>query len=119
MNQESCIHLFPTKLVNNYLFYQKKLFLKTLNSEFSSIEVCFTDKSSAPLEMEGKVNITLITNWYMTYQNEVLFNWIERSNILERISVFFLLIKTWVTGQEHNQSLFLLTPYLVLDYNID
>ena len=62
MNQESCIYLFPTKLVNNYLFYQKNLFLKTLNSEFSCIEVCFTHKSSAPLEMEDKVNIILITN---------------------------------------------------------
>ena len=37
-------------------------FLKTLNSEFSYIEVWFTDKNSKSLEIEDKINITLVVN---------------------------------------------------------
>ena len=36
--------------------------LKTFNSEFSYIEVWFTDQSSKPLEIEAKINITLVIN---------------------------------------------------------
>ena len=38
------------------------IFLKTFNSEFSYIEVCFTDRNSKPLEIEDKTNITLVIN---------------------------------------------------------
>ena len=34
--------------------------LKSTNTEFQSIEVCFTDQSNRPLEIEDSVNITLI-----------------------------------------------------------
>ena len=34
--------------------------LKTLNSEFSYIEVWFTDQNSKPLEIEDKISITLV-----------------------------------------------------------
>ena len=34
--------------------------LDTTNKEFSSIEVLFTDQNSEPLEIEDKVNLTLI-----------------------------------------------------------
>ena len=34
--------------------------LKTAITEFSSIEVCFTDQNSKPLEIEDTVNMTLI-----------------------------------------------------------
>ena len=34
--------------------------LKTTNSEFSFIEIWFTDQSNRPLEIEDNVNITLI-----------------------------------------------------------
>ena len=34
--------------------------LKTTNTEFSSIEVRFTDQNSEPLGTEGNVNMTLI-----------------------------------------------------------
>ena len=37
------------------------IFLKTFNSEFSYIEVWFTDQNSNPLEIEDKIKITLIT----------------------------------------------------------
>ena len=38
------------------------IFWKTFNSEFSYIEVWFTDQNSKPLETEGKINITLVSN---------------------------------------------------------
>ena len=34
--------------------------LSTTNTEFSSIEVWFTDQNSKPLEIEDNVNLTLI-----------------------------------------------------------
>ena len=36
------------------------LFLKKINSEFSYIEVWFTDQSSEPLEIEDKIDINLV-----------------------------------------------------------
>ena len=38
------------------------IFLKTFNSEFSYIEVWFTDQNSKPLVIEDKINITLVIN---------------------------------------------------------
>ena len=38
------------------------IFLKTSNSKFSYIEVWFTDQNSKPLEIEDKINITLVIN---------------------------------------------------------
>ena len=38
------------------------IFLKTFSSEFSYIEVWFTDQNSKPLEIEDKINITLVIN---------------------------------------------------------
>ena len=37
-------------------------FFKSFNSEFSYIEVCFTDQNSKPLEIDGKIYITLVIN---------------------------------------------------------
>ena len=36
------------------------IFLKTFNSEFQEIKVWFTDQTSQPLEVEDKINLTLI-----------------------------------------------------------
>ena len=36
------------------------IFLKTFDSEFSYIEVWFTDQNSKPPEIEDKINITLV-----------------------------------------------------------
>ena len=38
------------------------MFLKTFSSEFSHIDVWFTDQPSKPLEIEDKINITLVIN---------------------------------------------------------
>ena len=37
------------------------IFLRTINTEFSSTEVWFTDQNSEPLEIEDSVNLTLIS----------------------------------------------------------
>ena len=36
------------------------VFLKTFNSEFQEIKIWFTDQTSKPLELEDKINVTLI-----------------------------------------------------------
>ena len=36
------------------------VFLKTFISEFQEINIWFTDQTSAPLELEDKINVTLI-----------------------------------------------------------
>ena len=38
------------------------IFLKTFNSGFSYIEEWFTDQNSKPIEIEDKINITLVIN---------------------------------------------------------
>ena len=38
------------------------VFLKTINTEFSEIEIWFTDQNNNVLEIEGNVNISLIIN---------------------------------------------------------
>ena len=38
------------------------MLLKTFNSEFSYIEVWFTDQNYKPLEIGDKMNITLVIN---------------------------------------------------------
>ena len=37
-----------------------QVFLKTFNSEFVEVKIWFTDQTSKPLELEDKINITLI-----------------------------------------------------------
>ena len=55
---------FPNKLSYQLLNNSPKNFilLKTLNSEFSYIEVRLTDQNSKTLEIEHKINITLVIN---------------------------------------------------------
>ena len=36
------------------------IFLKTLNSEYSEIKVWFTDQTSKPLEIENRMNLTML-----------------------------------------------------------
>ena len=52
----------PNKAFGNLLKISPTthVFLKTFNSEFQEIKIWFTDQSSAQLEVEDKVNITLI-----------------------------------------------------------
>ena len=36
------------------------IFLKTFNSEYDEIKVWFTDQNSQPLEMEYRINLTMM-----------------------------------------------------------
>ena len=36
------------------------IFLKTFNSKYNEIEVCFTDQNSNPLEIEDRTNLTMV-----------------------------------------------------------
>ena len=44
------------------------MFLKTFNSEFSFIEVWFTDQNSRQVEIEDKIKIILVVNWNAKYK---------------------------------------------------
>ena len=52
----------PNKTVGSLLEISptNQVFLKTFNSEFPEVKVWFTDQTSKPLELEDKINITLI-----------------------------------------------------------
>ena len=39
------------------------IFLTTFNSDFQNIEVWFTDQNSQPLEIEDRINLTLVIKW--------------------------------------------------------
>ena len=38
----------------------KHIFLKTFNSDYDEIKVWFTDQNSKPLEIEDRINLTLV-----------------------------------------------------------
>ena len=44
-------------------------FLKPFNSDFQEIKVWFTDQNGKPLELEVKINLTLIIKWYGYLKN--------------------------------------------------
>ena len=46
----SLLEIFPTN----------HIILKTFNSEYDEIKVCFTDGNSQPLEIEDKTNLTMV-----------------------------------------------------------
>ena len=52
----------PNKIFGSLLEISptNQVFLKTFNSEFQEVKVWFTDQTSKPLELEDKINITLI-----------------------------------------------------------
>ena len=54
----------PNKSFGQLLEISRKkiMFLKTFNSEFSYIEVWFADQNSKLLEIEEKINISLVIN---------------------------------------------------------
>ena len=41
-------------------FSNNHIFLKTLNAEYDKIKVWFTDKNSQPLEIEDRINLTMV-----------------------------------------------------------
>ena len=39
------------------------IFLKTFNSEYDEIKIWFTDQNSQPLEIEDRMNLTMVIKW--------------------------------------------------------
>ena len=66
----------PNKPLGQLLDISPKIFifLKTFRSEFSYIEVWFTDQYSKPLEIENKINITLVINQSVKHKNDAIFS---------------------------------------------
>ena len=60
--QEFCIHFVPSKPFGSFLEISPKnhICLKTFSSEFQDIRVWFTDQNSQPLEIEDRINLTLV-----------------------------------------------------------
>ena len=60
----------PNKLFRELLDISLKSFIfqKTFNSEFSYIKIWFSDQNSKPLEVEYKINITLVINQSVKYK---------------------------------------------------
>ena len=67
-----------TKIQEYYMFVPSKpfgslleiypanhIFLKTFNSEYDEINVWFTDQNSQPLEIEDKINLTMVIKWHI------------------------------------------------------
>ena len=68
-HQENCRILYtfvPNKPFSSLLEISppNHIILKTFNSEFQGIKVWFTDQKSRPLEVEDKINLTLIVKEY-------------------------------------------------------
>ena len=62
------------------------IFLKTCNSEFSYIEVWFTDQNSQPLAIEDKINITLVINQRVKYEKQCAIQF--KLEICKRLWIF-------------------------------
>ena len=52
----------PNKLFGSLLEISptNHIFLKTFNSEYDEIKVWFTDQNSQPLEIEDRINLTMV-----------------------------------------------------------
>ena len=46
------------------------MFLKPFDSKLSYIEAWFTDQNSKSIEIEDKINITLVINYSVSYKKE-------------------------------------------------
>ena len=60
--QEYCTLFAPNKPFGSLLEISptNHIFLKTFNSEYDEIKVWFTDQNSQPLEIEDRINLTLV-----------------------------------------------------------
>ena len=59
MHQKYYLVLFQIINFDNYSPHVFTM-MNTINTEFSSVEVWFTDQSSKPFEIEDNVNLTLL-----------------------------------------------------------
>ena len=59
-----CVQLFQINHLVNYQKFEK--FLKSFTSEFSHVDIWFTDQNSKPLKIDDKANLELVANWCLT-----------------------------------------------------
>ena len=76
--------------------FKNFIFLKKFSSEFSYIELWFTDLNSKPLEIQNKLNITLVINLSVKYQKwwDIQFNLV--TEYFSKVIDFYSLLKIWV-----------------------
>ena len=63
------------------------ILLKTFNSQFQTMKIWFTDQNNQPLEIEDRVNLTLVIKYNNHYKNEIL-RWTQRWNIRKTVWTF-------------------------------
>ena len=68
------------------------IFLKTFNSEYDEVKVWFTDQNSQLLEIEGRINLTMVIKWKISIWDIQLNQEIE---YMWKDMYFYLLLKTW------------------------
>ena len=81
----------PSKSFGNLLEISptNQIFLKSFNSEYDEIKVWFTDQDSQSLEIEKRINLTMVIKDYVfkntisSYKNEI-YNRTKRYNICKR-----------------------------------
>ena len=52
------------------IYATNHIFLKTFNSVYDKIKVSFTDQNIQPLEIEDRINLTMMIKWRL-YKNEI------------------------------------------------
>ena len=72
------------------------IFLKTFDSEFSYIEVWFTDQNSKPLQIEGKINVTLVIDLSVKHRKGWDIQFILEIEYFWKAMDFYHLPKIWV-----------------------
>ena len=81
----SLLEIFPTN----------HIFLKTFNSEYDQIIVWFTNQNSQPLEIEDRINITMVIKWRLyIYKWAIQLN--QEIKYMLKDMDFCPLLKTWV-----------------------
>ena len=79
---QECLYTFiPNKPFGSLLEISptNHVFLKKFNSEYDEIKLWFTDQNSKPLEIEDRINLTIVIKGSICYKNEII-NWTKRLN---------------------------------------
>ena len=64
------------------------IFPKAFDSKFSYVGVWFTDQNSNPLEIDYKINVTLVINQSITYKKMTRYSVQRIENICKRLWIF-------------------------------
>ena len=78
------------------MYFKNIIFLTTFDSEFSYIKVLFTDQNSnysnsnstRDVEIEDKINITLVVNSIVKYKKQFAIQFNPEINICKRLWIF-------------------------------